>query len=70
MSASREPLQRRALEGLQTTRGAWLILGFAMVASATLILAKGAGLSFSGDDLYYYARLVDHGVENSCPTPT
>lgn len=42
---------------------AWGVLGAAMVASAVFVLVEGRGLSFSGDELYYYAHLTAQGVE-------
>lgn len=40
---------------------AWLILGAAMCVSATWMMIAGDGLSFTNDDLFYYAQYVVHG---------
>jgi hypothetical protein len=50
-----------SLGGRGELKIAWLVLGCAMVGSGALILSKGSGLGFSGDDLFYYARLIDKG---------
>jgi hypothetical protein len=39
---------------------AWILLGVAMCISATWLMIAGKDLNFSGDDIFYYARLVDH----------
>jgi hypothetical protein len=39
-----------------------LALLLAMVSSGVLVLWMGRGTSFSGDDLYYYARVVNRGL--------
>lgn len=39
---------------------AWILLGLAMCISATWLMIAGRDLTFSGDDIFYYARLVDH----------
>jgi hypothetical protein len=40
-------------------RLAWVLLGIAMCISATWLMLAGKDLTFSGDDIFYYARLVD-----------
>ncbi len=42
--------------------GARLVLVAAMALSAALILWLGRGTGFTGDDLFYYARLVNRGI--------
>ena len=42
---------------------AWALLGLAMVASAVFVLVEGRGLSFNGDELYYYAHLTQQGYQ-------
>ena len=50
---------------------AWLLLAVAMCISAVWLMTAGKDLTFSGDDIFYYARLVDfdgvvsqgHGLE-------
>ncbi len=39
---------------------AWILLAVAMVISATWLMIAGKDLTFSGDDIFYYGRLVDH----------
>jgi hypothetical protein len=39
---------------------AWILLAIAMCISATWLMIAGKDLTFSGDDIFYYARLVDH----------
>ncbi len=39
---------------------AWILLGVAMCISATWLMIAGKDLTFSGDDIFYYGRLVDH----------
>lgn len=42
---------------------AWILLGLAMCVSAVWLMTAGKDLTFSGDDIFYYARLVtDNGV--------
>jgi hypothetical protein len=41
-------------------RLAWILLGVAMCISATWLMIAGKDLTFSGDDIFYYGRLVDH----------
>lgn len=42
---------------------AWVLLGVAMCISATWLMIAGKDLTFSGDDIFYYARLVvDNGA--------
>jgi hypothetical protein len=42
---------------------AWILLGVAMCISATWLMIAGKDLTFSGDDIFYYARLVtENGV--------
>ncbi len=38
---------------------AWVLLGIAMCISTTWLMIAGKDLTFSGDDMFYYARLVD-----------
>lgn len=38
---------------------AWVLLGIAMCVSATWLMIAGKDMTFSGDDVFYYARLVD-----------
>lgn len=38
---------------------AWVLLAVAMCISATWLTIAGKELTFSGDDIFYYARLVD-----------
>lgn len=42
---------------------AWIGLLTAMAASAAWLLDAGRGMTFSGDEVFYYARYVAHGVE-------
>lgn len=46
-----------------TTTGAWIALGIAMVLSATLILITAAGESFGIDEMFYLGRLVEDSGE-------
>ena len=48
----------RAAETLGA-RLAWLLLGVAMAIAAAVVLHAGRDLSFTGDELYYFGRLVD-----------
>ncbi len=42
---------------------AWILLGVAMCISATWLMIAGKDLTFSGDDIFYYARLItDNGA--------
>jgi hypothetical protein len=45
---------------LRTARGAWIVLGVAMAASATLILSTARGESFGIDEIFYLGRLVEN----------
>jgi hypothetical protein len=47
---------------------AWLVLGAAMCVSATWIMIAGNGLSFTNDDLFYYAQYVVHGTSDIRPS--
>lgn len=38
---------------------AWVLLGIAMCISTVWLMIAGKDLTFSGDDMFYYARLVD-----------
>jgi hypothetical protein len=38
---------------------AWVLLGIAMCISTVWLMIAGKDLTFSGDDIFYYARLVD-----------
>jgi hypothetical protein len=58
---ARPPSARGPVAKPRELRIAWLILAAAMLGSAALSLSRGSGLSFSGDDFFYYARLVDRG---------
>jgi hypothetical protein len=51
------------LRGLDENRVAWALLGVAMCISATWLMIAGKDLTFSGDDIFYYARLItDNGA--------
>ena len=50
---------RQALDFLRNPRGAWIVLGFAMLLSAGLILHTAHGQGFAIDELFYYGRLAD-----------
>lgn len=39
---------------------AWILLALAMSVSATWLMIAGKDLTFSGDEIFYYGRLVDH----------
>jgi hypothetical protein len=42
---------------------AWVLLGVAMCVSATWLMIAGKDLTFSGDDIFYYGRLItDNGA--------
>ncbi len=44
-------------------RLSWILLAVAMCVSATWLMIAGKDLTFSGDDIFYYGRLiVDNGV--------
>lgn len=43
---------------LDERRVAWALLGIAMAISATWLMIAGKDMTFSGDDVFYYARLV------------
>lgn len=49
------------MTGLDRLTAARAALGVAMLAASVLILAAGAGLTFAGDELFYYAHLVPEG---------
>jgi hypothetical protein len=46
---------------LRDPRGAWLVLGVAMLASAGLILHAADGQGFAIDELFYYGRVAEKG---------
>lgn len=50
---------RIAVDFLNTPRGAWIVLGFAMAISGALILATASGESFGIDEMFYLGRLVE-----------
>ncbi len=51
------------LRGIDERRAAWVLLGVAMCISAVWLMIAGKDLTFSGDDIFYYARLItDNGV--------
>lgn len=50
---------RAAAAFLETTRGAWIVLGIAMVLAAILILVTADGESFGIDEMFYLGRLVE-----------
>jgi hypothetical protein len=52
---------RTAIELLRTPRGAWIVLGVAMVLAAILILSTAAGESFGIDEMFYLGRMVQDG---------
>jgi hypothetical protein len=47
---------------------AWLVLGAAMCVSATWMMIAGNGLSFTNDDLFYYAQYVVYGTSDIRPS--
>src|SRR5262245_22883801 len=55
--------ERRRLSGvvafLETPRGAWIVLGTAMMASVVLILITSHGESFGIDEMFYLGRMVE-----------
>jgi hypothetical protein len=48
------------IRGIDERRLAWILLGVAMCISATWLMIAGKDTTFSGDDIFYYGRLVDH----------
>lgn len=66
-----DELQESVTASPRTERIAWLVLGAAIVVSATWLILAGYGLSFANDDLFYYAHYVakdgvnvpTHGLE-------
>ena len=51
------------IRGIDERLAAWVLLGVAMCVSAVWLMTAGKDLTFSGDDIFYYARLVtDNGV--------
>lgn len=50
----------RRLRGIDERALAWILLAMAMSISATWLMIAGKDLTFSGDDIFYYGRLVDH----------
>ena len=73
-----DKLQKAMTASPRTERIAWLVLGAAIVVSATWLLLAGYGLSFANDDLFYYAHYVTnngvnvptHGLEYFSPPAT
>ena len=57
-------------ESSAISRGAlaWLVLGAAMCVSATWLMIAGNGLSFTNDDLFYYAQYVVYGTSDIRPS--
>jgi hypothetical protein len=51
----------RYIRGIDERGLAWIPLAVAMCISATWLMIAGQGLTFSGDDVFYYARFVDDG---------
>lgn len=49
----------RYVRGIDERGLAWILLAVAMCISATWLMIAGKELTFSGDDVFYYARLVD-----------
>jgi hypothetical protein len=49
----------RRVRAISESQLAWLLLAVAMCISATWLMIAGKELTFSGDDIFYYARLVD-----------
>jgi hypothetical protein len=62
-----DEFQESASASPRTERIAWLVLGAAIVVSASWLILAGYGLSFASDDLVYYAHLV---TRNGVETPT
>src|SRR6476660_6201932 len=53
---------RRIVAGsVQARRIAWAALAVAMCVSAVWLLLAARNTTFSGDDIYYYARYIAHG---------
>jgi hypothetical protein len=51
------------IRAIDEGRLAWILLGVAMCISATWLMIAGKDLTFSGDEIFYYGRLVtDNGV--------
>ena len=51
------------IRGIDERRLTWILLAVAMCVSATWLMIAGQGLTFSGDEIFYYARFVeDHGM--------
>jgi hypothetical protein len=50
------------------TAVAWFALAVAMCISATWMMIAGNGLSFTNDDLFYYAQYVAHGTSDIRPS--
>lgn len=47
-------------EKIDESRLAWILLAVAMGISAVWLMTAGKDMTFSGDDIFYYAHLVDH----------
>ncbi len=66
------------IRAIDESRLAWVLLGIAMCISATWLMIAGKDMTFSGDDIFYYARLVDFngavhqagGINTSSPRTT
>jgi hypothetical protein len=53
----------RHVRAIDESRLAWFLLAVAMCISATWLMIAGKDLTFSGDDIFYYGRLItDHGA--------
>lgn len=53
----------RRLRAIDERLLAWILLGVAMCISATWLMIAGKDLTFSGDDIFYYGRLItDNGA--------
>jgi hypothetical protein len=51
------------IRAIDESRLAWILLAVAMCISATWLMIAGQDLTFSGDEIFYYGRLVtDNGV--------
>lgn len=51
------------IRAIDERRLTWVLLGVAMCISATWLMIAGKDLTFSGDEIFYYGRLVtDNGV--------
>ena len=46
----------------RTRRIAWALLAIAMAIAAAWIMVAARNTTFAGDDLYYYARYITHGI--------